>query len=272
MMRVDMTSCPTRKLVPVINVSRQARLTVFCVKRDTRPQKQKASRPTRIGFQDNDDDASFKKSYGRGSRVDQTVQIPKKKQPERSRKQSPVVFFWRSDFQKNLKPPPWTLYSHCSLRQLALDDLLQSSRFAEEADETHSSYIPPPCRNRGSADELSAEEANLYDVNVTMMLTPAGENFYLAGQVKANGWSCCDRCGEEFRNTLESDLKLWLTSTENPFVDDPDEIYMPAGTNSVDLTAAVRESITLSVPPRIICGRTDCNDPASRSWSVGGSK
>jgi len=185
---------------------------------------------------------------------------------KKSHKYVPVVFFRRSDL-KYLKPPPWTLYSHCSLGQLDLHDLIKPSSEGE-AGNPRTNYIPAIDPNRGPADKPSEEEAALHDVNVRMELTPAGENYYLRGEVRATTWACCDRCGEDFTQTLESELDLWLASTANPYSEDPNEVYMPPGTNVVDLTATVRDIVSLSVPSKIICASPSCADPSSRSWRI----
>lgn len=71
----------------------------------------------------------------------------------------------------------------------------------------------------------------------------------------------CDRCGNMYRQLIETDRTMVVNLNADHFEDVDDLINLPASYNELDLTQYVYEYISLAVPAKLICPEVPGCDP-----------
>lgn len=69
----------------------------------------------------------------------------------------------------------------------------------------------------------------------------------------------CDRCMSKYVQLVEVDSPMLYVVGQrvDGDVDDPEIVYLPAGTTEIDLSGDLRDFLLLSLPGRLLC-RDDC--------------
>ena len=71
----------------------------------------------------------------------------------------------------------------------------------------------------------------------------------------------CDRCGNMFRQPIETERTMIVNLNADHFEDEDDLISLPASYNELDLTQYVYEYVSLAVPAKLICPEIPGCDP-----------
>lgn len=117
-----------------------------------------------------------------------------------------------------------------------------------------------PASTLALAPELSGE------VTVAITLEKSVHQILARIDASVKGVFICDRCANEFEKTVTASfVQVYSWESEGTHEDDDDFHLLRKDENLIDVSAAVSEYLTLAVPAKLLCGRTDCELPAEIS-------
>lgn len=115
------------------------------------------------------------------------------------------------------------------------------------------------------SETVTAAELNLDPIvfasPITVNLRFDRHDPYLQFKCRATAHAACqcDRCMIDYHQRIDADSPMLYVLGQHPDgdVDDPEIVYLPAGTTDIDLSKDLREFIILAMPGRYLC-RDDC--------------
>ena len=96
-------------------------------------------------------------------------------------------------------------------------------------------------------------------VHLSVQLEKAPTAVYVRNHIRTTGHFVCDRCLEEFEQTIEDTGRVVFSSDQDLIGSHEDEIRMhDPRAQEIDLTEDIRDLLLLSLPAKLLC-REDCH-------------
>ena len=109
------------------------------------------------------------------------------------------------------------------------------------------------------AAEFELQEHFVGDINAHVTLEKSNRQILLRARVASSGLFHCDRCLDEFNKKISPTLQIvyvWDVQDHSAELDE-DVRTLTSDTNIIDISDAVRDSVLLAVPLKLLC-REDC--------------
>jgi uncharacterized protein len=116
--------------------------------------------------------------------------------------------------------------------------------------------------------DLNLTEEFRGTVNAHVTLAKSLNQLLLTVKASAKGVFVCDRCTDEFEMpvaTTFNSVYSWEKNEEDG--DDDDFHLLEYDQNIIDISESVKEYLSLAVPLKHVCGRTDCKIPERKGFS-----
>ena len=109
------------------------------------------------------------------------------------------------------------------------------------------------------AVDLELQENFVGDVAAHVTLEKSSRQILLRAQIRSHALFQCDRCLDEFKKEISPVFQLVYVwdAQERSAESDEDIRTLTSDTNIIDISDAVRDSVLLAVPLKLLC-REDC--------------
>lgn len=110
-----------------------------------------------------------------------------------------------------------------------------------------------------SAVELELPDHFIGDIAARVTLEKSSRQILLRAQITSHALFQCDRCLDEFKKEITPAFQLvYVWDAQDHSADSDDDIRkLTPDTNIIDISDAVRDSVLLAVPLKLLC-REDC--------------
>ena len=112
------------------------------------------------------------------------------------------------------------------------------------------------------ASDLPANVEVCSPIDVDLVVTNTGKGLLITGKLVSDVQYECTRCLREFPGKLEADVEEFYRTTHDGMELEEDDDFFPeeipvVDGDEIDLTDALRESLLLAVPMKVVC-QEDC--------------
>lgn len=99
-------------------------------------------------------------------------------------------------------------------------------------------------------------------VTSTVTLEKSVHQFLLKVNASAKGFFICDRCSNEFEETVEASFtSVYSWEQDETKNEDDDFFILRPDENIIDISESIREYLTLAVPLKLLCKKSECKIP-----------
>ena len=97
-------------------------------------------------------------------------------------------------------------------------------------------------------------------VEINSLIDKTSHQIYMQTQIGTTGVFQCDRCLDDYEQTIETSYKMFYLSNNTGTLKTPTEEIKLIGpeTTDIDLTDDIRQMVLLSVPLKLLCA-DECN-------------
>lgn len=162
------------------------------------------------------------------------VRCLSKQSSQRERYWEPPIYVRRSDLSWGR--PPWKFEQTCTTSDIHLEEQVQAL-----------------CDSSGTEEIIGV---------VFAVERPSGPGLWVKGSVRTVLQLQCEWCSKKYSQAVDTPFQVWLNSEAytDAQVQSAEELAFPSTDDVCDLSPAIADAISLTLPSVSLCGGTSCEN------------